>query len=468
MRRPDEPADSDSSFVPQPADGETIVACATPGSYGALSVLRISGPSTLELLARLFEPQPERFRQQQMYFGRFRDPDDARVLDEGYAVVMYGPQSYTGEDLAELFIHGGAVNLRRMLDAIRRAGARLAEQGEFTKRAFLNGRIDLTQAEAVIDLLNAKTEASLDLALRQLEGRLAETLGTLRASLIGVRSALELNIDFIEEDVPLFESAPLVAKLDEALATVQALLQSYDRGRIYRDGLQLAIVGRPNVGKSSLFNALLREHRAIVTPIPGTTRDVLHDTANLQGIPVQLADTAGIHDSGDEVERIGIARSKDQVGRADLLLLVLDASQPLSVADEEIIAAALERPHLVVLNKSDLPPAWDNTRFAGALRVSAQTEAGLEALIERIVDFVGARESQSEASVVLTNARHRDLLERAAASLERARAALLAREEPELVSVDVHETLETIGAISGMTTPDDWLNAIFSQFCIGK
>ncbi|MCA9520047.1 MAG: tRNA uridine-5-carboxymethylaminomethyl(34) synthesis GTPase MnmE [Myxococcales bacterium] len=468
MRPADDPGKPDPRFAPHATDDETIVANATPGSYGALSVLRISGSRTIAVVQQIFEPLPDRFRQQQMYYGRFRDPEREDVLDEGYVVVMHAPQSYTGEDVAELSIHGGAVNVRRMLDAIRRCGVRLAEQGEFTKRAFLNGRIDLTQAEAVVDLLNAKTEASLDLALRQLEGRLSETLGELRAALIGVRSALELNIDFIEEDVPIFEAGPLVGQLDQALEAIRTLLESYERGRIYRDGLQLAIVGRPNVGKSSLFNALLREHRAIVTPIPGTTRDVLQDTANLRGVPVQLADTAGIHDAGDTVERIGIERSRAQVEHADLLLLVLDPSESLSAADEEIIATVTARPHLVVLNKSDLSPAWDNTRFAHALRVSALTAAGLEELIDRIVDIVGARDPGHEQSVVLTNARHRDLLERAAASLERAREALVGGEEPEFVTVDVQETLDAIGAISGMTTPDEWLNKIFSQFCIGK
>lgn len=449
-------------------NGDTIVACATPGSYGALSVVRVSGPQTLTVIARIFEPRRRQLSDRRLYFGKLVDPTSRQVLDEGFVVLMRGPRSYTAEDVAEFFIHGGHVNQQRILAAICDCGARLAKQGEFTQRAYLNGRIDLTQAEAVIDLINAKTPASLDLALQQLEGRLSTQLQAMRQQLIDARSLLELNIDFIEEDVPVIDYSEIDQRLAAVADDLEALLCSYARGRLYRDGLKVVIAGRPNVGKSSLFNRLLREHRAIVTAIPGTTRDVIEDTVNLDGVPVRFSDTAGIRDATDEVEQIGVARSRAELDSADLRLLVFDRSAPWTAEDDAVLAAGQSAPHLIVLNKCDTPAAWDSERLGRALPISALHGDGLDALISAILASTNALDRTESDTVVLTNTRHRELLLAAKNGIIAARAAVQRGDEPELVAIEVQDALTAIGEVVGIATPDDWLNNIFSQFCIGK
>ncbi len=451
---------------------DTIAAIATPVGEGGVGIVRLSGPDALSILRQIFRPRRhgDDYRPQLMRYGQVID-ESGQPVDEGLAVYFRAPRSYTREDVVEIHCHGGALPLRRTLELALNAGARLAEPGEFTMRAFLNGRIDLAQAEATLDLIQARTATGLQLALDQLGGRLSREVRAARDELIGALAYLTALVDFPEDDVPEQE---VLAPLRAALATVEALYQSADQGILYRYGARAVLVGRPNAGKSSLMNALLRIDRAIVTPIAGTTRDTLEETANLGGVPVVLIDTAGITETDDPIERIGVERSRRALAGADLALLVLDRSAPLTDADLTIARLTHGRPTILVLNKADLPPALDPTPVR-ATHPSLRAEATVSAATGAGLDDLGAMVARAllgdtplTGETLVTNPRHRDALSRGVEHLRSAAQALEAGVPVDLVAVDLTAAVQALGEITGETVGEDLLATIFSRFCIGK
>jgi tRNA modification GTPase len=457
---------------------DTIAAIATPIGTGGLGVIRISGPDVGAIVQAVFRDRHgrpvERLPSHRVRFGSVIDPRTGATLDEVLVTYMRAPQSYTHEDVVEISGHGGVGVMARILEALVTGGARLAEPGEFTKRAFLNGGLDLSQAEAVIDLIQAHTEESHRQALAQLQGDLSQAIHTMREQLLEVLAYVEGAMEFPEEDLDLLPWGTLRAKLYAVKAQMGALFDTFRTGRVLREGIQVAIAGRPNVGKSSLFNTLLAANRAIVTPIPGTTRDVLEEVANLRGYPFRLVDTAGIGPSADPVEREGIARARACLQSADLVLLVLDASQPLTAEDEEAMAAVQGKRVQVVLNKADLPPfltvdelqlrcpGWPKTA------VSCKEGQGLEGLTEAMVAAVLDGQQPPRDGPMLTRMRHWEALQRAQQNLLQACEAMERRLSGEFIALDLRETLECLGEIVGLNYTEDLLDKIFSEFCIGK
>lgn len=451
---------------------DTIAAIATPLGEGGVGIVKLSGDQALPITQQIFKPAHGRkkFKPRYLHFGYIVQPETDQSIDEVLVAYMPAPHSYTRQDVVEIQAHGGIVPLQAILQLVLSLGARLAEPGEMTLRAFVNGRLDLTQAEAVLDVIQAKTEAGLRLATQQLGGTLSGQVSQIRQQLINVLAYLEATIDFVDEDIPLEDVSP---SLQEARIEIKKLIATAAHGLIYRQGVRAAIVGKPNVGKSSLLNALLRGERAIVTDIPGTTRDTLEETANIGGIPLVLVDTAGIRTKpGDTVEQLGIDRSRAALAQADLALMVVDRSQELTEADWEIEELVRSKPALLILNKTDLPPGQpvpaaflpDMPRVP----LSALTGQGLDDLETTIIaQIIGGRVITSDTPVV-SNPRHKALLIRAA---EYTRAAIEAYHEgvsPDLISIDVREAVDALGEITGETATEDLLNTIFSKFCIGK
>jgi tRNA modification GTPase len=480
---------------------DTIAAIATPPGPGGVGIVRVSGPDAFAIGRALFRPShPARTADgtpptHVLTYGHVVDPTSGAPVDEVLAAFMRAPRTYTREDVVELDAHGGPLLLRRILALALAAGARAARPGEMTLRAFLNGRLDLAQAEAVMALIQAESEAGLRLAMRQLTGDLSARVGAAKAPALEALVRIEAGIDFPEEEVPQPDRAELAGLIERARTEVATLLAGADRGRLLREGLHVAILGRPNVGKSSLLNALLRSERAIVTPVAGTTRDTVEETATIRGVALHLVDTAGLTSSDDPVERIGVERTRAAATAADLALFVLDHSLPLTSADRAAAAdlralgfgAALEsdsasddappgsagRPLILVLNKSDLPAAMgdDEARalWPEALRVqtSTVTRDGVQALEEAIADLALAGEAQG-ADPLVASVRHRDALRRAAAALTTAATALADGLPLDFVALDLRGALEALGEITGETATADLLDRIFAAFCIGK
>ena len=456
---------------------DTIVAPATAPGQGAVAIVRLSGPQALAILDSLWRPfragiKPEPRR---MVLGEVIDPATGTLLDRAIAVRMPAPRTFTGEDVAEIHCHGGTYLVRRILAAAMAAGARMAEQGEFTRRAFLNGRIDLTEAEAIADLVAARSEGALRLALGQMAGALSERITKLRAQLISIRAHLEAEIDFADEDLDLPSRGEIASSLGELGEDVAILHQSFAAGRLAREGARAVIVGKPNVGKSSVLNLLLGIERAIVTAVPGTTRDVIEDSIQLGPLPLVLQDTAGVRESTDEVETIGIARTFRSLAEADLVLAVFDASRPLDADDALVVERCRGRSGVALLNKRDLPPVTsaENLRSAGLampiIPFSALRGDGLESLRIEV-----ARQAEEiagpglAAGVVISRERHRAALGRALKALATARESLEARMPPEIVAVDIAAAADALGEITGEIHSEDVLDAIFREFCIGK
>jgi len=398
--------------------------------------------------------------------------DDGGVVDEVLVSVMRAPATYTREDVVEINCHGGPAVVSRVLDLALEAGARLAEPGEFTRRAFLNGRIDLTQAEAVMDVISSSTAFALRSAMEQLEGGLGARVGSLRTTVSELLALVEAAIDFPEEDLGGVPVDELRSRSDEAMAGIDTLLSGYESGRVLRDGLRVAIVGRPNVGKSSLLNRLCGTERAIVTEVPGTTRDTLEELVDIGGIPIKLLDTAGIRHSEDVVEKEGVRRTERAIAAADLVLLVLDSSRKQGPEDVELVGRVKVKRHITVWNKSDLPAEAEVSKLdgmpgGGCVSVSAKTGEGLDSLVSRIREEAmgGPPEHQPEAHI---NLRHKNALTRAKAAVDRFSDGLEEGLSPELLAVELRDALDAVGEIVGATTPDDVLNIIFSRFCIGK
>ncbi|HYN87631.1 MAG TPA: tRNA uridine-5-carboxymethylaminomethyl(34) synthesis GTPase MnmE, partial [Ardenticatenaceae bacterium] len=457
---------------------DTIAGIATAMGEAGIGIVRISGPDARSILQRLFRPasqlearEPESHR---LRYGWIADPGTGATVDEVMAVWMRAPRSYTRQDVVEIHSHGGATPLRAVLALVLAAGARLAEPGEMTLRAFLNGRLDLAQAEAVLDVVRARTEAGLQVAQAQLGGALSDEIRDARARLLEVLAHLSALIDFPEDEVPPQTITP---QLDEAARLLEDLLRTADRGMLLREGLRVAIVGRPNVGKSSLLNRLLRHERAIVTDIPGTTRDMLEESLSIRGIPVVLADTAGIRETADVVEALGVARSRAALEQADLVLLVLDASAPLADEDRDLAASVSGRPAIVVWNKLDLLDGGEpgeNARGvlpnAPQIVVSARTGAGIEALEEQVWDLVlgGQALAATGREALVSNPRHKAALRRALDHIQAARTGLEEGLPADFLTIDLTAAVNALGEITGETATEDLLDVIFSRFCIGK
>lgn len=448
-----------SAAEPLEFSGETIAAISTAAGEGAIALVRVAGPEAIAIADQVFrgKQKPSNFVSHVQHFGDLMDADG--VVDQVVASVHRAPHSYSGDDLVEISCHGGVIVTARVLAACLNAGARHARPGEFTERAYLNGKMDLTQAEAVIDLIRAQTDLAARAATEQLEGRLGSVIRTIRDDIVQLLAHLEASIDFPDEDIAPEQGAQLQARLDAIREKIERLLATEHRGRILREGVRAVIYGPTNAGKSSLLNRLLGYERAIVSPIPGTTRDTIEEVINLRGIAIRLLDTAGLRETTDELERAGIERTEKSLGTADLTLHVFDgsASKP---ADFHAQNSARE---ILLLNKSDLPEHED---WSGcdALRISCLADNGLAGLEDQILESIGARHVSAESSVAI-NTRHRDCLRRALEHCDRARLVLT---EPELATVDLHSALNAVTEVIALESEDPILDALFAQFCIGK
>jgi tRNA modification GTPase len=443
---------------------DTIAAISTPPGRGGIGVVRLSGPKSAEIARALVALKGE-LSSWTATFGELVD-EESRTIDEVIVSYFAAPRSYTSEDVIEISCHGAPVVLRHCLESAVRSGARLAEPGEFTLRAFVNGRIDLPQAEAVRDLIDATTLYQARIAAQQTQGSVSRNLAPVKAQLLELIALLEAGIDFAEDDISVAPAGEILRRLEPIIGQTGALARSFRYGNLVRSGFSLAIVGPPNAGKSSLFNRLLQQDRAIVTEIPGTTRDLVSEMAEFSGIPVRLADTAGIRDTNEAIERLGIERSFEAMADADLTIVVIDGASGLAGRDEDLIEKAREQGHfLVVANKSDLP---DFKSGAHSIAVSALTGAGIDRLREAIFDTLAPRGELEIQGGFITSVRQENLLREALAMLEKARSAARSGIPHELLMLDLYCALHPIDAITGATTADDILNRIFTTFCIGK
>jgi len=461
---------------------DTIAAIATPIGEGGISVIRISGKNALEVADRLFDGK-RRIRDMASHtasFGNIIDPqNNRRVLDEVVAVVFRSPNSYTGEDIVEISCHGGMLVTKSILNVLFDSGARHANPGEFTKRAFLNGRLDLSQAEAVADIIQARTERAHRSSLDQLKGKLSTEIDAIRSDILNFCSLIELELDFAEEDIELANRDDFANRTGKVVCRLQELIESFNVGKVYRDGIKVVLAGKPNAGKSLLLNTLLQENRAIVTDIPGTTRDTIEESLNIDGILFRIIDTAGLRETNDPVESEGVQRTLHQIERADLALMIIDYSLSMSDEDVKYIDSILDKMKdldvdpLVVLNKIDIT---DGKQFLDTgkllhypfVKISAKTGEGVDVLKKQMVSLATHGKPYQEGSVLVTNSRHRDALVRARQSLELALASLKGEASGEFVSVDLRAALDALGEITGVVTTEDILNNIFSSFCIGK
>jgi len=459
-------------------DVDTIAAIATPVGRGGIGVIRISGQDSEKILQRLFQPRKENafpLESHRLYFGRLIAPESGRVLDEVLATIMRAPHSYTGEDVAEIHCHGSPLLLERILDEILRGETRLAGPGEFTRRAFLNNRINLAQAEAVLDLIEGKTERGIEIALDHLQGTLSDRIQYLRYQLVEALALVETAIDFSDEDLVSDPAINIPDILDHCTEAISGLLSTYREGKIRRDGLSLVITGKPNVGKSSLLNRLLGEDRAIVSVLPGTTRDFIEETFAVRGLPVRLIDTAGIRKGKDEIEEEGIRRVWEKTASADGIIILIDGSVDLSPEDGLIIEKNKGKRVIIAINKIDLPRKLDEGALrtlipdAAFLPISAKFGNGLPELKEAIYGIASLEDTRDgTADRILTNLRHKEALVKTLRCLERGKEAFLEGRPPELVALDLRDGLATLGEITGETTNEEVLDHIFSRFCIGK
>ncbi len=454
---------------------DTIAAVATPPGEGGVAIVRISGPEAEQVAKTIFHPSSGKnggFESHRLHHGTIRDPISSEVLDEVLTTMMRRPRSYTGEDVVEVHCHGGPFLARRILELVLSCGIRHAEAGEFTKRAFLNGRLDLTQAEAVADLIRARTDKAVRLAAGQVQGGISKWVAALRAELVEILVQIEAAIDFPEEEIELLARQALAGKAEALRDRIRTITGTYEWGRLFRDGAKVCIAGRPNVGKSSLLNALLGEKRVIVTSTPGTTRDFIEESLNLDGLPLALWDTAGIREGENEAEKMGIQISLERIKEAHGIIVLLDGSEPLTPEDRFLFGQVLDRKGMIVINKSDLTQVLDLKQIhtmapdKEVISISAKAGSGIDELKFRMRTLLIGEEPESE--VVVTNLRHKTALEKAQHSLTEALQGLESGIPPEMVAVDLQETRYYLEEVIGIVTNDDILGEIFSQFCIGK
>ncbi|MHB9031533.1 MAG: tRNA uridine-5-carboxymethylaminomethyl(34) synthesis GTPase MnmE [Anaerolineae bacterium] len=451
---------------------DTIVAIATPPGQSGVGIIRLSGPDARQIALGCFEPASQapnwQSQPRHMHLGRILDPVSRDIIDQVLLCIMPAPHSYTCQDVVEIQAHGGPLPLREIVSVCLAGGARLASPGEFTLRAFVNGRLDLAQAEAVLDTIQAETTAALHIAQKQLAGKLSAAIKAIRQELVLLLGYLQARADFPEDDVPVKNILPEIA---DAGARLEELLKQSHQGMLYRQGVRTAIVGRPNVGKSSLLNCLLGTERAIVTDIPGTTRDTLNETIDLDGIPFELVDTAGIWSSVNPVEILGVERSRQAIATADLVLLVVDASQPASIADMQVASLINGKQALVVLNKCDLAPLYSFDELlpdADRVEISALTGLGLGTFRQTMANLVTGGMVTASQEALVSNPRHQRALADTLASLQRVREAAEQGVFQDLWAIDLAEALRLLGEITGETAGEELLDTIFSNFCIGK
>ena len=448
---------------------DTIAAISTAYGEGGIGIIRISGEEALPIAAELFKPA---LTPNVMTYGHIKDGEE--TIDEVMVCYFKAPKSYTAEDVVEIHCHGSVVSLRKILSLVLRHGARMAEPGEFTERAFLNGRLDLAQAEAVIDLIKAKSDKTFELALNNLEGGFSSKIRKIRAKIVDILVSLTVNIDYPDEDIEILTYDKLKASLHEVKAEVEKILKTSGTGRIIREGLKVSIIGKPNVGKSSLMNALLSEDRAIVTEIPGTTRDIIEESVNIRKIPVTLIDTAGIRETEDIVEKIGIEKSKEAFNHADLVIFMLDSSRPLEAEDRQIMEIIGDRRAICLLNKTDLGEVVKKTDIMKLIPNSVIIETAISAgmgtdlLCDEIEKLVYGGEVRQEDSLIVTNVRHEKLLEETLKSIEDALKMTENMEALEFLEIDVSNAYAALGKIIGEEVEEDIINEVFRRFCLGK
>jgi tRNA modification GTPase len=454
-------------------DNDTIAAIATPIGEGGISLIRISGPKAFEIADKIFEPDPKHARPSEVpthtvHHGRI--VDGKQIVDEVMLLALKSPRTYTMEDTVEITTHGGMLVTSRVLELILRQKARLAKPGEFTKRAFMNGRIDLTQAEAVADIIRARTDSALAAASAQLQGRLLDEINAIYEKLTGVLAHIEAHLDFPDEDLKPDDRQQILASLEQASRIVDKLVLTAREGKILREGIRTAIVGKPNVGKSSLLNLLLGHERAIVSETPGTTRDTIEEVANVSGIPLRIIDTAGIRSANEPVEEEGIRRSGKALDQAELVLLVVDGSEKLTKEDRELIERCRSRPFIVVINKTDIRQVVDKA-YLGDLfstAISAKTGAGLEDLKRTITSHIWQGKTHESYHEIFVNMRHHESLALCKHHLFETAKGLHQKRSFELIAADLRSACEALAEVTGRTIDEDVLDKIFSTFCIGK
>ncbi len=459
---------------------DTIAAISSPLGEGGIGIVRLSGKDSIQIAEKIFSSPKNKTlkdsKSHRVIYGYIKDPLTYKEIDEVLVTIMRSPYSYTREDVVEINCHGGMFALRKALELVLKQGSRLSAPGEFTKRAFLNGRIDLSQAEAVLDLIRSKTDESRRIAIEQLQGGLSEKITALRDRLTELCAHVEAYIDFPEDEIETASKRDMLETMKDIDRELQTLLNTYEEARFFREGLSTAIVGRPNVGKSSLLNALIKKDRSIVTEIPGTTRDVIEEYLNINGLPLRIMDTAGIRDVKDVVEKEGVKRSLQSIGNADLVIAVFDCSEPLKEEDLEVIKKIKDKNAIVVLNKSDLPAIFDKDVLASylssdnsnILNISAIGGDGLEGLKNKIFKSCLKDWKEEREGVVITNLRHKFAIENTKTLLDRAVSALIENKPVEILALELRDSLDRLGEIVGAVTTDDILNKIFNDFCIGK
>ena len=470
-------------------DIATIAAIATPTGRGGIGIIKVSGKDAFSIAEAIFQksapvidvskkksaPLFSSLKSHHLYHGHIVDKEKGRVLDEVLLSVMMAPHTYTKEDVVEINTHSGPVVLASILELVLKHGAKLAEPGEFTKRAYLNGRIDLTQAEAVIDIINSKTEKALEIATSHITGGLKTKIESIRSALLDILVETEAAIDFLDDTGENLDSGRIIKILKRRVVdALKALIEKYENEHVLRDGLKMVVVGRPNVGKSSLMNRLIQEDRAIVTPIPGTTRDLIEETLNIHGIPVIIADTAGLHETDDPVEVIGIEKAQKYIRDSDLVLFMVDASDPLTDEDYNIYKSIRNKRLILVINKSDLveddfePAVPDSWRFIPRIKISALYGKGLEDLKELIVNLSIGEYGLEAKNTIIPNLRHKISLERSLQLCVAAIEEIRKQTSFEFVAIDIREAMDGLGEIIGDTAKEDVIDQIFSRFCIGK
>lgn len=454
--------------------GDTIVAISTLSGFAGIGIVRLSGPAALCIASKIFHPKSKKkikeLSANTVHLGKITD--GKKFVDEVLLTVMKAPKSYTREDIVEISCHGGPVPLKKTLELCVKYGARLADPGEFTKRAYLNGRIDLSQAEAVCDIIKAKTEAALSCAVSQLSGVLSEEINRQKSELVDILATIEAAIDYSEDEIPVIDGEEVLGKIEKIGTALEKMLLTFQTGKIFRDGVRTAIIGKPNVGKSSLLNVLIGQNRAIVTEIPGTTRDIIEETIDISGIPLILTDTAGIRKhSKDIVEKIGIERAQETLETADLVLFVLDSSSKLSPEDFQIAELLVSKKVILVLNKSDKPSNIGDVSeleiSAPVVKISASKNEGLEDL-KKIIYNLFITSDITTGDFILTNVRHKILIEHSLDSLEKAVASIKNGLSEEFTAADLRSALNYLGEITGEVPTEEILDRIFSNFCVGK
>ncbi len=456
---------------------DTIAAISTPLGEGGIGIVRVSGPAAVKIAGKIFRARRGEWADgpgNRLIYGHIYDSAGA-LVDEVLLGYMKAPHTYTREDVIEINCHGGVLPLKKILELTLAAGARLAKPGEFSMRAFLNGRLDLTQAESVIDIIRAKTDTGLRVAADQLEGLLSKKIYDLQERLLGLLARVEASIDFPDEDLETGTLQEIALHSEEINCQLQEMIRGADAGKVYREGISTIIVGRPNVGKSSLLNSLLRENRAIVTDIPGTTRDIIEEIINIEGVPLKIIDTAGLHETEDIIERIGINKTKGKIEEAGLVLLVLDATRELEDDDLAIICSVRDKKTIFLINKDDVAQKRINRDEVAAhasgrpvLLVSAQKGTGLKQLKKIIIKMVMEGQVVSDDHVLVSNVRHKHALEKAAGRLTEVRAGIAGGIPADLIAIDLRAAWEALGEITGSTVTEDLLDRIFADFCIGK